>query len=128
MSHLPVAGDRWLDKWQGRLVDHSPVTISIDNQKSGRFSHGERISMVSVIDLQLQVLVLLTSTQTWMRGIYAWSKCSHENVLQMLGLAIFRNQLATVSPWWDHRGLLEYIDWHPNVDRCQLVRQICSNV
>ncbi|ELU37487.1 protein tyrosine kinase domain-containing protein [Rhizoctonia solani AG-1 IA] len=55
------------------------------------------------------------------REIHTWSKCNHPNILPLLGLAIFRNRLAIVSPWMQNGTLPDFLKKNPNADRFQLV-------
>ncbi|KAG9094795.1 hypothetical protein FS749_011790 [Ceratobasidium sp. UAMH 11750] len=58
------------------------------------------------------------------REIHAWSKCNHENILALFGLAQYRGRLAIVSPWMENGTLPEYIAKEPDVDRLELCLQI----
>ncbi|KAF8671487.1 kinase-like protein [Rhizoctonia solani] len=62
------------------------------------------------------------------REIHTWSKCNHPNILPLLGLAIFRNRLAIVSPWMQNGTLPDFLKKNPNADRFQLCTQICDGV
>lgn len=55
------------------------------------------------------------------RELYSWSSLKHTNIVELIGLAQFRGQLAMVSPWMENGPLPEYIARHPDVDRYQLV-------
>ncbi|KAG8710408.1 hypothetical protein FRC08_017208 [Ceratobasidium sp. 394] len=52
--------------------------------------------------------------------LYSWSKLRDNNVLQLLGLALFRGQIAMISPWIAHGNLIEYTERNPDADRFQL--------
>ncbi|KAF8597625.1 kinase-like protein [Ceratobasidium sp. AG-I] len=60
--------------------------------------------------------------------LYTWSKCKHDNVLALIGLAQFNGRIAMISPWMSNGTLLEYISRHPLADRCQLGYQTASGV
>ncbi|CAE6415304.1 unnamed protein product, partial [Rhizoctonia solani] len=62
------------------------------------------------------------------REIHTWSKCDHPNVLQFLGLALFRDQIGMVAPWMEHGSLPGYLKKTLSVDRCKLCAQICEGV
>lgn len=62
------------------------------------------------------------------RELHAWSTFHHENVLPLFGLAIVEGRLAMVSPFMKNGKLPEYIDRHPNVDRCLLCMQVVDGV
>jgi hypothetical protein len=54
--------------------------------------------------------------------LHAWSKCKHENVVELIGLAKFQGQLAMISPWMKNRALPQYLVQNPDANRYDLVR------
>ncbi|QRV98477.1 Tyrosine kinase domain protein [Ceratobasidium sp. AG-Ba] len=70
----------------------------------------------------------LVMAPSWTNAIYAWSKCKHENILPLLGFAIFRGQLAAVSPWMEEGTLPSYLRRHPDTNKSQICRQVCEAV
>ncbi|KAG8784904.1 hypothetical protein FRC12_018163 [Ceratobasidium sp. 428] len=62
------------------------------------------------------------------RELDIWSHFEHENVLKLLGLALFRDKMAMISPWMDQGTLLQYLKRKPAVDRCQLCIDISEGV
>ncbi|KAG9100172.1 hypothetical protein FS749_016035 [Ceratobasidium sp. UAMH 11750] len=62
------------------------------------------------------------------RELYVWSRLKHNNVLELLGLALFRDQMAMISPWMESGALLDYIKRNPTVDRCQLAIDVSEGV
>ncbi|KAG9084174.1 hypothetical protein FS749_005426 [Ceratobasidium sp. UAMH 11750] len=62
------------------------------------------------------------------RELYTWSKCEHPNVVRLLGLARFRDQIAMVSLWMENGQLRTYINQYPNVDRFDLCIQIADGL
>lgn len=56
------------------------------------------------------------------REIYAWSKCKHPNVHQLVGVATFRDQICIVSSWMQNGSLVEYLASKPSEDRYRMVR------
>ncbi|KAG8784725.1 hypothetical protein FRC12_018337 [Ceratobasidium sp. 428] len=62
------------------------------------------------------------------RELHTWSRLDHENILSLLGLAQFRDQMAMVSPWMDNGTLLYYISRYPAADRYQLCIDISDGV
>ncbi|KAG8742889.1 hypothetical protein FRC10_000809 [Ceratobasidium sp. 414] len=58
------------------------------------------------------------------RELYAWSKCDHPNVLPLLGLAVFQEQIRMISLWLGNGSLPSYLDKHPDLDRCKMVRSL----
>ncbi|KAH7338240.1 kinase-like domain-containing protein [Rhizoctonia solani] len=53
--------------------------------------------------------------------LYTWSKTSHQNVLELLGIAWFKNRLVMISPWMEHGNIEDYVHNNPTVDRLTLV-------
>ncbi|CAE6537315.1 unnamed protein product [Rhizoctonia solani] len=62
------------------------------------------------------------------KEIYTWSKCKHPNVVELIGLAVFRDCLAMISRWEQNGNLLHYLSQHPSVDRCHLSTSICAGL
>ncbi|CAE6459536.1 unnamed protein product [Rhizoctonia solani] len=63
--------------------------------------------------------------------LYIWSKIAqfrHPNVLEFLGMAVFRGQIAMISPWMGGGTLSRYLHDQPQVDRYRLCYQIASAV
>ncbi|CAE6440260.1 unnamed protein product [Rhizoctonia solani] len=59
-----------------------------------------------------------------------WSQCQHPNVIQLLGVAQYRKQLAVVSPWMPRGTLNRFLSLNlPSVvDRYKLCCQIAEGV
>ncbi|KAF8600427.1 kinase-like protein [Ceratobasidium sp. AG-I] len=66
--------------------------------------------------------------KTAAREIYTWSKCKHDHVLELTGLAYFREQIAMVSPWMMHGTLQQHLIRQPDSDRCDICKQIASGL
>ncbi|CAE6367489.1 unnamed protein product [Rhizoctonia solani] len=62
------------------------------------------------------------------RELYVWSKCRHRNILKLLGVANYNNQIAMVSPWMTNGDLPRYLSKYPEADRYILVKVMCSQV
>ncbi|KAB5589899.1 Tyrosine kinase family catalytic domain containing protein [Ceratobasidium theobromae] len=60
--------------------------------------------------------------------LYTWSISAHPNILELLGLAVFRDQLAMVAPWMEYGSLLAFIRANPEADRCNLCTQIAEGL
>ncbi|KAF8668356.1 Protein tyrosine kinase [Rhizoctonia solani] len=56
--------------------------------------------------------------------IHTWSKCQHPNVVELIGLTVFRECLAMVSEWEDNGNMPHYLSRNPTVNRCQLVSRV----
>ncbi|CAE6444212.1 unnamed protein product [Rhizoctonia solani] len=60
--------------------------------------------------------------------LYVWSKCKHPNILELLGVMLFRGQIAMVSPWLDSGHLRWFLSHNQQIDRCALCTQIADGV
>ncbi|KAG8712646.1 hypothetical protein FRC09_019620 [Ceratobasidium sp. 395] len=62
------------------------------------------------------------------RELYTWSKCAHPNVLRLLGVVEFRDQIGMVAEWMENGSLPLYIKLRPSTNRCRLSTQICDGL
>lgn len=62
------------------------------------------------------------------RELDTWSNLDHQNILQLWGLAIFRDKLSMVSPWAEHGSVVAAIKERPDVDRYVLCTQLANAV
>ncbi|KAG8782132.1 hypothetical protein FRC12_021194 [Ceratobasidium sp. 428] len=62
------------------------------------------------------------------RELDTWSQLRHQNILELLGMAIFRGQLAMVSLWMDRGNVVAMVNSETNVDRFGLSTQVVSAV
>ncbi|KAJ1305916.1 hypothetical protein OPQ81_010635 [Rhizoctonia solani] len=60
--------------------------------------------------------------------LYVWSKCNHPNVLELMGMALFRGQISLISPWMENGSLPLFLERHPNAPRYELCAQIAGAV
>ncbi|KAB5593187.1 hypothetical protein CTheo_3350 [Ceratobasidium theobromae] len=60
--------------------------------------------------------------------LYVWSKCNHPNVLKLIGVAKYRNQIAMVSPWMNNGNLSRFLAQNPKVDRYRICVQITDGL
>ncbi|KAG8792912.1 hypothetical protein FRC12_004498 [Ceratobasidium sp. 428] len=60
--------------------------------------------------------------------MYAWSKAGDPNVLTLLGVARFQDQLAMISPWMSNGDIMAYLAKHPEANRCELCAQIAKGL
>ncbi|KAG9105265.1 hypothetical protein FRC07_009442, partial [Ceratobasidium sp. 392] len=58
------------------------------------------------------------------RELHTWAKCDHPNVVKLLGLAKFRDQIGMVSMWMENGNLPSYLSRNPDADRCKIVRSV----
>ncbi|KAG8710601.1 hypothetical protein FRC09_000058 [Ceratobasidium sp. 395] len=62
------------------------------------------------------------------RELYTWSKLSHQNVLELRGLAVFQDCLAMVSPWMEHGSVNLVLDKWPDKSRYMLCQQLTAAI
>ena len=62
------------------------------------------------------------------RELYVWSKCKHPNVLGLTGVALYRDQIAMVSPWMERGSLRRLLFHQEKFDRYTLCVQITDGV
>ncbi|CUA70595.1 Focal adhesion kinase 1 [Rhizoctonia solani] len=60
--------------------------------------------------------------------LYVWSKCKHPNIIELLGVMLFRDQIGMVSPWLDNGHLRWFLSQNLQVDRCALCVQISDGI
>lgn len=122
----PISAGGFGDVYRGRLHDGSQVAI-----KTLRIhvSTNEDHSPLKVIVLSNSILLTLKEVQDAARELYKWSKCEHPNVIKLLGLVEFREQIGMVSLWMRSGSLPAYLDRHPTVNRIKIVQvpfNLCS--
>ncbi|KAF8597036.1 kinase-like protein, partial [Ceratobasidium sp. AG-I] len=57
-----------------------------------------------------------------------WSKLKHPNVLELLGIALFKDHLAMLSPWMENGTLTSYLSANPEADTWTLCFQIAEGL
>ncbi|CAE6428810.1 unnamed protein product [Rhizoctonia solani] len=62
------------------------------------------------------------------KELYTWSKCKHPNIVQLIGMAKFRDQIAMVSPWMENGTLSGSLSRHPRLNRYEVCVQIAEGV
>ncbi|CAE6489752.1 unnamed protein product [Rhizoctonia solani] len=110
-GNFPVSYSGISDVYRGRLLAGTQIAV-----KALRVSEG-RIIIEDHAHLKHAA-----------RELYAWSKCKHRNVQQLLGLAMFRGRIAMIFPWTSHNTLPRYLQSAYDVDRCNLCAQICDGL
>jgi hypothetical protein len=117
----PIAGGGFGDIYQGMLAGDEKVAIKCARLYLRHGDDGQKILKVGDI-LSWQLVSLTTcGDQRAARELHTWSSLKHVNIVELVGLAQFRDQISMVSPWMEHGALPEYISRYPEVDRCQLV-------
>ncbi|KDN45859.1 hypothetical protein RSAG8_04692, partial [Rhizoctonia solani AG-8 WAC10335] len=62
------------------------------------------------------------------RELHTWCKCNHPNVLQLLGLATFRDRIGMVSPWMSEGSVPQYLRRAPGVNKIHICAQIANGL
>ncbi|KAG8712804.1 hypothetical protein FRC11_014156, partial [Ceratobasidium sp. 423] len=109
-SRYPIAKGGLGDVFRGRLLDGTSVAIKTIRT----YYDSGQLPMVY--------------NKRAAKEIYTWSKCKHPNVVELIGLAVFRGDLAMISRWEENGNLSHYLSKHPSVDRCQLSTSICAGL
>ncbi|KAG8727681.1 hypothetical protein FRC12_022313 [Ceratobasidium sp. 428] len=104
-STQPLARGAFNDIYRGTLLDGSLVAI-----KTPR------------LYLKIERFALTA------RGVYAWSKCNHPNILPFIGLAELHGEPTTVSPWMGNGSIRDYVNKQPGADRFNLCTQIACGL
>ncbi|CAE6446413.1 unnamed protein product [Rhizoctonia solani] len=60
--------------------------------------------------------------------LYVWSKCNHQNVLSLIGVAEYQGCIAMISPWMENGNLSWFLPRHPEVNRGDMCFQIADGV
>ncbi|CAE6469551.1 unnamed protein product [Rhizoctonia solani] len=108
-SDYPIANGGFADVYRGQLSDGTMVAVKnlrISYGDPGRAKHLKHAA----------------------RELHSWSKCSHPNILPLLGLTLFRDRIGMVSPWMQEGTLPRYLERNPRVNRCNLCRQVCEGL
>ncbi|KAF8597059.1 kinase-like protein [Ceratobasidium sp. AG-I] len=104
-----ISGGTFGDVWHGVLHDQTRVAIKC-------------------LRLHVSTNEMLKHTKQSAREIYHWSKLKHDNVLGLIGVALFQERLAMISPWMENGTLTAYIEKNPKVNRWGLCLQVAEGL
>ncbi|KAF8608125.1 kinase-like protein [Ceratobasidium sp. AG-I] len=62
------------------------------------------------------------------RELDVWSKLRHENILELLGLALFKGRLAMISTWMELGNIVMVVNNRPSMNRYKLCIQVVGAV
>ncbi|CAE6538590.1 unnamed protein product [Rhizoctonia solani] len=62
------------------------------------------------------------------RELDCWSSYQHQNILPVLGFAVFGADLGMVSPWMSNGCVTDYVTRHPYCDRLLLCTQLAQAI
>ncbi|QRV98462.1 Serine/threonine-protein kinase [Ceratobasidium sp. AG-Ba] len=105
-SNYPLSSGGFGDIYYGMLRDNTPVAIKTMRIYVG-ISDDSRKSLKHAA-----------------RELYVWSKCRHPNVLPLLGLVVYRDQVGMISKWVGHGNLPTYIAQNPGLNRFTISAKI----
>ncbi|CAE6510983.1 unnamed protein product [Rhizoctonia solani] len=110
--------------------EHPISTGGFGDVYSGRLKTGDRVA--------IKCLRLIADTlddggqrihvKNAAHELYAWSKCKHPHVIDLIGVTQHRNQIAMISSWMDNKHLNWFLSQHPEFDCCILSTQISDGV
>ncbi|KAG8749216.1 hypothetical protein FRC12_013519 [Ceratobasidium sp. 428] len=94
----------------------------------GRFKNATQVA-IKTMRLQISSTELgQKSLKYAAQELHIWSKCRHPNVLPLLGLAVFRDQIGMASQWLERGSLPSYIEQNPEFDPCKMSVGIASGL
>ncbi|ELU39736.1 protein tyrosine kinase domain-containing protein [Rhizoctonia solani AG-1 IA] len=143
MEHVTIGLSTTLPTIIDRLVDQGCLNITKQliygnesHKYSGPLSDVYQARLLSGRLVAVKCLRALSNSESkpekvfkrTARELYAWSVSTHPNVLEFVGLAVFRDKLAMVAPWMLYGSLLAFIDANPDYDRCRLCTQIAEGL
>ncbi|KAG8724809.1 hypothetical protein FRC09_013770, partial [Ceratobasidium sp. 395] len=101
-SEWPVSSGGFGDVYKVRLHDSAEVAAKTTRLHVDLTSEGEKHLKHAA------------------RELYTWSKCSHPNVLKLIGLAVFRGRIGMVSLWMENGSLPTYLLRNPQANRYKI--------
>ncbi|CAE6444362.1 unnamed protein product [Rhizoctonia solani] len=129
LKHLADHGCNDVTRELGDCQSEYPVSIGgYGDVYCGTLNNGKEVGLKCVrllLDSSDKGQKKLKNTA---RELYVWSKCDHPNVMKLIGVAQFRNQLAMVSAWMDNGNMREFLRRHPQTNRHLLCTQIIDGV
>ncbi|KAG8714157.1 hypothetical protein FRC08_012297, partial [Ceratobasidium sp. 394] len=108
----PLEGGGFGDVYRGQLIDNTAVAVKTMRFQIASSTEGHK-SLKSSNSLKWM--------QRAARELHVWSKCQHPNVLPLLGVVVFKNQIGMVSKWMERGNLRWHINQNPDVNRCKLI-------
>ncbi|CAE7080578.1 unnamed protein product [Rhizoctonia solani] len=106
----PVSHGGLSDIYRGQLLDGGRVAVKVLRVSTDSISQGSKHLKQAA------------------RELHTWSRCSHPNIMPLLGLAVFRDRIGMVAFWMEHGNLPEYLKVVPGVNRYDMCAQICEGL
>ncbi|KAG8701126.1 phosphatidylinositol-binding protein scs2 [Ceratobasidium sp. 394] len=110
-SQYPIAGGGFGDVYKGGLLGGTSIAIKCMRITADPYSDEDQKHLKSAA-----------------REIHAWSKLEHCYVSKFLGLALFRGNIAMISPWAERGSLPTYLAKRPSLNRPLLCTQIAEGL
>ncbi|CAE6402935.1 unnamed protein product [Rhizoctonia solani] len=105
-----MSGGGFGDIWVGQLHNRTKVAIKAWRTNTLECCHHKTLKRAA-------------------RELFYWSRMRHDNIHQLLGVIVFKDQyLGMVSEWMDNGNLHEYLRKNPNVDCFQLCNGVASGL
>jgi serine/threonine protein kinase len=117
----PVSKGGFGDVYQGVLVGGEKVAIKSARLYIQHDEAGRKALKVGNSPPRFLIPLIMRNNQDVAHELYVWSSLKHTNIVELIGLARFQDQLSMVSPWMENGSLPGYISRHPEADRIQLV-------
>ncbi|KAG8759338.1 hypothetical protein FRC12_009774 [Ceratobasidium sp. 428] len=109
-SEWPISTGGFGDVYKVRLHDSTEVAVKTTRLYVDLTSEGEKHLKHAA------------------RELYTWSKCSHPNVLKLIGLAVFRGRIGMVSLWMENGSLPTYLSRNPQANRYKISAEISEGL
>lgn len=112
-----------------------PLSYSINPISSGDFGDVYRGALTNARQVVIKAIRIPINSnddqkalKSAARGVIALSTHGHPNVLQLLGLVEFRDQIGMVYDWMENGNLTVYLEQHPDVDRYRMSADISDGL
>ena len=66
--------------------------------------------------------------QAFVRELSIWAGLHHENILPLIGMAIFDGVPVLVSEWMENGNLVQFLSANINADRLEMVRIFAQSI
>ncbi|KAF8606452.1 kinase-like protein [Ceratobasidium sp. AG-I] len=129
---IACLGDHGCQNITDRIDLNSCSDYPIQNGGFGDVYLGKLLDGTEVAIKTMRILINTDEAQKPLknaaRELYTWSRCQHPNVVELIGLVEFHNQIGMVSRWMPNGNLSSYLKKYPEVDRCQMSTEICKGL
>ncbi|CEL63271.1 Tyrosine-protein kinase JAK1 OS=Homo sapiens GN=JAK1 PE=1 SV=2 [Rhizoctonia solani AG-1 IB] len=93
----------------------------------GRFLDGTAIAL-KVLRVSVDSVAEHKHLRRAADELHTWQKCSHPNIMPLLGLTVFRDRIGMASLWMKHGNLPGYLKKEPSVNRINMCAQISEGL